>query len=407
MKRLLFVDDEAHLLDGLRNLLRRRRKEWDMDFALGGEAALQQLRAAPCDIVVADLRMPGMDGVALLKRVREEFPHVVRVVLSGHSDLTATISAVPVAHQYLSKPIDAARFQDVLQRACDLQELLQDQRLRRVVGGAANLPSLPQVYGALQRELDNPDVSLSSISRIVAQDVALSAGVLRLVNSSFFGGTHHITALDKAVSYLGVSTIKNLALSLEVFRAFPDVPALPGFSLPALQRHCLATAALARQLLRGGEHAEMAFAAGLLHDVGKLVLASRAPGELLDLLATARREDRPVHEVALLRHGVCHAEIGAYLLGLWGLPYDIVEAVAYHHRPPQPRAADPEGARLGEAPPPLDVHTAVYLANALVNEHEDDGLPHQAVEPSYLSQLGLPADIARWRALAEAAVVGA
>lgn len=103
-KRVLFVDDEQEVLEGLRNLLRRNRHEWDMVFALGGYEALAELSRGTVDVVVTDMRMPGMDGAQLLAQVKTVSPSTARLVLSGHAEKEAILRALPVAHQFLSKP---------------------------------------------------------------------------------------------------------------------------------------------------------------------------------------------------------------------------------------------------------------------------------------------------------------
>src|SRR5215469_9947183 len=117
MTRILFVDDEPKVLDGLRRLLRPQRLQWDMSFIEGGEAALALLDQSPFDVIVSDLKMPGMDGTALLERAREHHPQVVRIVLSEYADLEAAFRAAQVAHQLLLKPCDAEMLRVAIDRA--------------------------------------------------------------------------------------------------------------------------------------------------------------------------------------------------------------------------------------------------------------------------------------------------
>ena len=118
MRRILFVDDDPRILEELRDMLRPQRHDWEMAFAPSGDAALALMQASPFDVIVSDMRMPGMDGAALLARVRQEYPQVVRIVLSSHTELSTALRVVPVAHQFLAKPCDA----EMLRRC----EFLQD-----------------------------------------------------------------------------------------------------------------------------------------------------------------------------------------------------------------------------------------------------------------------------------------
>jgi HD-like signal output (HDOD) protein len=375
VKRILFVDDEQRILDGLRRLLRDKRAEWDMVFVDSGTKALEQLRAASFDIVVTDMRMPGMDGAALLAHVKEEFPDVVRLVLSGYSDPEATMRAVPVCHQFLNKPCDVNLLKETIARTCALRALLAATTLQSIVGEMGLLPSLPRVYANLTQALGDPDVSLASVANIIEQDMAMCAKVLQLANSAFFALPHSVSSVQAAIGTLGTATLRNLVLSVEVFRIFEN-RVDKAFSLEAMHQHSLLSAAIAKRLLSDARKREDAFAAALLHDVGLLVMAMSEP-RARDAIAQAPE----VH----------HEEIGAYLLGLWGLPHAVVEAVANHHTP----------SRVPH--PHFDVVAAVHVANVLAHEQAGDvveGQPRQSLDMAYLETLGVAGFLSGWRAIA-------
>jgi HD-like signal output (HDOD) protein/ActR/RegA family two-component response regulator len=393
MRRVLFVDDELPSLEALRHMLCAQHLEWEMAFALGGEAALALMEASPFDVIVSDMRMPGMDGAKLLAQVRELYPQVVRIVLSGHTELSTALQVVPVAHQFLAKPCDAATLRVAVERACHLKGLLNDDSIRRTVGALRDLPSPPRTYDALTQALTNPDTSLQKLARIVEQDVGISAKILQLVNSAFFGLAQSITNIEHAVIYLGINTLRSLALSVEIFRVFEPKTPLPGFSLEVLERHARLAAHIAARLPVPKHLADITMVAGMLHDVGKLILAWKFPEQFKTLLAQAAEEHCPLYKVEEREYGFSHAEIGAYLLGLWGLPYILVEAVALHHGPTRvPHES-------------FDAVSAVYVANLLTHELEgpssevslEDNAESNRKE---LAALGVERDLAAWRALA-------
>lgn len=386
MRRILFVDDEPRVLEGLRRLLRARREEWDLAFAPGGAAALEALAAAPVDVIVSDMRMAGMDGGTLLGHVQRDYPSVVRIVLSGDTDKGSTLRALPVVHQFLTKPCDPELLQEVIERATNLRALLADEQLRWMVGEMESLPSVPRVYSELTRVLADPDTDLKDVVKVVEQDVAMYAKILQLVNSAFFGLARRVTSIQQAVNYIGTSTLRNLALSVEVFRAFEGTKAVPGFSLEALQDHGLAVARLAARLLTDRRQGESAFMAGMLHDVGQLILATRLPEHFARALGRARGSSDDLHTIERELLGVTHAELGAYLLGLWGLPYPVVEAVAHHHSP----------TRVSQRS--FDILSAVHVANLLAHEH--GGGARAALDEQYLEGLGVGGQLAAWRQLA-------
>lgn len=273
-----------------------------------------------------------MDGASLLKQVQQQYPSMARIILSGYSELEAALRAVPVAHQFLTKPCTGEALTAVIERTCGLQTLLGDQTVQRVVSGMGTLPSQPRMYQELTRKLAEPDTSIRAVAAIVEQDIAMSAKILQLVNSSFFAIPRRLASIEAAVGYLGTKMLKQLVLSLEAFRAW-DAIRIPGFDLEHLMQHGFLAANLASRMLSVKNDAEDAFLAAMLHDVGRLVLASAYPEQLAALLTVSEAEGRPLEQVEMEMLGVSHGHIGAYLLGLWGLPYPIVEAVAHHDAP--------------------------------------------------------------------------
>jgi putative nucleotidyltransferase with HDIG domain len=389
MKRILFVDDEPHVLSGLQNLLRKQRHEWDMVFALGGDAALEELRNAPFDVVVSDMRMPGMDGAALLRHVQAEYPNIARIVLTGHAEKEAMVRALPVAHQFLSKPCDAEIIRSVIERTCALQVLLHDEAIRKIVGRLDKLPSVPKSYVELTSAVTQPDGSLSAVATIVEQDPAMAAKVLQLVNSGYFGLSARITSIQQAVVYLGLDLIQGLTLTAHVFATF-NGPSARGLDLDGLQQHSVMTARLAKRLVPDRKQGDEAFAAAIVHDIGKIILALGAPDCWAEVVQAARATREPFHVVERERLGVTHAEIGAYLLGVWGVPVSIVEAVAYHHAP---RALQSDERQ---------VLAALHVSDAFVN-----GAGPSAHSPSeealldaqFIEEMGLTAMVPQWRAM--------
>jgi HD-like signal output (HDOD) protein len=391
MKRILFVDDEQNILDGLRNLLWKYRSEMNMVFALGGETALEQLSKAPFDVIVSDMRMPGMDGATLLQRVKKEYPEIVRIVLSGHADQEAIFRALPVAHQFLSKPCDAEKLCNVIERACRLRALLSDESLRKAVGGIEKLPSLHTTYHELMRAMAQPDASARTIAGIVQRDPAMCAKLLQLVNSACFGPSKSVTGIDRAVAYLGMELIKNLALTVNVFAAIEQASSSSGVSFEALQEHSLLTARIASRLLPDPQKARDAFTAGLLHDVGNVALKVCFQERLKDVVDTGHAVERPAHQTGAEVLDTTHADVGAYLLGLWGLPYPIVETVAYHHHP------------AAAAETTFDLVSATHVADALADEAMGNAaglMENPEVNTEHLKALNVVSKIPEWTAIA-------
>jgi HD-like signal output (HDOD) protein/CheY-like chemotaxis protein len=332
MKNILFVDDEPHVLASLKTLLRKQRHEWRMEFVPSGQAALTALLAVSYDVIVSDMRMPGMDGATLLAHVKEDYPHMVRIVLSGQTEQEVSRRLVHVAHQFLSKPCAGPDIQQAIERACGLQELLEQPALRRVVGQIGQLPIRPATYSRLIHLLADPAASVADVARVIERDVGTSTKILQVVNSAFVGISARVGEIDTAVSYLGLEMVKILALSTGM-RGSQVIPPCPGIDLDAIESHAMLSGQIARRLLQDKIDAQDAFTAAILQDTGLLVLMARLPEAFHKLVDEARMLRRSLYQVEFDSLGVTHAEIGAYLLGIWGLPYSIVEAVAHHHRP--------------------------------------------------------------------------
>lgn len=340
-------------------MLRPMRTEWNMHFAEGGEQALEIIAREKIDVVVTDMRMPGMDGVGLLKKVLEHDPGIARIILSGQSDEEAALRSSGIAHRFLAKPCDADSLRDSVRRTCQLRELLKNDDVQRIVAGLESLPSLPEIFQELKTEMESEDMSLERISRIVARDIALSAKILQIVNSAFFGLPRHVGDVSQAITYLGAETIRSLALSTAAFRCFDgDSKRL---NLDDLQSHCLAVGSVARAIAMHETNdkvvADDALQAGMLHDIGKLIMVAAVPDLFEELCNKVKRENIPVRNAEEMIMGCDHAQMGAYLIGLWGLPDSIVEAIAFHHSRDQV---------MREEFTPL---AAVYAANQLVHDY--------------------------------------
>lgn len=390
MIRVLFVDDDPEVLDSLRHLLSPQRREWDMVFASDPDAGLAELARGPADVVVSDMRMPGMGGAGFLARVRDLYPSAARIVLSGDSEGDMDRHALPFAHQFLGKPCRAEQLIDAVNRTASLYTHLDDPVLRRIVAGLDRLPTVPNVYFEITRLASKPDTTLDELAASVERDPALVAKMLQMGNSAWFARRRRLTSVREAVRYLGADVVRGLALGGHAFGTM-DIRPFEGFSLEALQRHSLHTARLAARLLEGQKGVADAFTTAMVHDIGQVVLAAGYREEYAEVRRRATAEHRPFHEVEYDMFGATHAGIGAYLLGMWGLPFPIVEATAYHHRPR--RVAAGERRMLA----------AVHLADVLMSTAEpdrEDHTPEQRLDIGFLDGCGIRPDIQRWSQLA-------
>ncbi|MCQ9372646.1 response regulator [Methyloversatilis sp. XJ19-13] len=357
--QVVFVDDESRVLAGIERTLAMSDADWECRFFTSGQEALAALADCPADVVVSDMRMPFMDGAALLGKVREQWPGTLRIILSGYSDTECTLRMLDVAHQFVSKPCDNAVLLATLEGALSLRALFTDPSVLDVIGRVNRLPSAPRVFAELTRLLADPASDARQVSRLLGSDPALSARIMQLANSAYFtgGGGGTIKSVGDAINRLGIDQVRLLVLASQVFADAVEDP-----FVDQLQRSSLHASKLAAQII-DGRNAQAATAA-LLARIGLLVP---------DLRDDAWLEVKTGCDTPL------HAAIGAYLLGLWGLPMDIVDAVARHTHPGRAAAS---GFGLTGA-----VHVAVALANG------------QTPDLGYLERTGMLEQWPHWQRL--------
>jgi HD-like signal output (HDOD) protein/CheY-like chemotaxis protein len=397
MNEILFVDDEPNLLQGLQRQLRPMHNVWNMHFVDSGAQALDLMLSNPVDIIITDMKMPGIDGAELLNQVARLYPNTVRIVLSGHADWSAVLRLANRAHQYLLKPAEPEELRHAIERAVTIRKLLANEHLQRLAASIKCLPSQPHLHTELIAELSGDEASFERVVEIISHDLGMNTKVLQLVNSSYFGLPSPVARVGDAVQHIGLATVKSLALSIKIFSQF-DPNHCPGFSLTELTDHSWLTGKFARLIAH--EHGmkrdflEQCFTAGMLHDVGKLLFAATMPHEYSDILRFARETKRPLWECETERLGASHAEAGAYLLALWGLPPALVEAVANHHNPCR---SIPETLT-----PTIFVHVGGILARTL-DETVAEAVLKQ-LDEGCLEQLGLTEEVPAWREICKASM---
>jgi len=394
VRRILFVDDDDLILRSIERVLKRHAQEscWELHFVTDGDTALERLAEQPFDVILVDAHMPRMSGMTLLRRVQELHPGMVRVLLSGHTGLDVLRTSLPLAHQFIAKPCDAQLLKTTLDNACGIRSILNRPELRQTVGGSNELPSAPRTYVEITNALSNPHASSRTVAEIVERDIAISVRVIQLVSSGFYGLPRQVSSIGGAVAFLGVEVIKAIVLSVEVSKMFPVSQAIPDFSIDVLQKRALASAQLAKRLLGHESGGDNVLIAGMLQDVGQLIFAARAPQRFSIALSTSLRGKSPLYEAELELFGSTHAEVGGYLLGLWGLPSKIVQAVAHHLEPVT-------GTRV------FDAAAALYVSN-LLSVNPDlpalEEVPAHAIalDLSYLRTLGVAHQLEDWRRIA-------
>ncbi len=337
---ILFVDDEQNVLNSLKRLL--YDKPWDMFFADSGGKGLEILEKEKIDLVVSDVRMPGMDGIEFLKRVKQLYPQVVRIFLSGYADHKAVVQALAEgsAQQLLPKPWKDEELKEVIRGALKQAEELQkkNERLQKIINSLSSLPSMPHTYLKVKKCLaDIDNVSIDQIADLIEEDTSISAELLRWANSALFGQRHQVDTVKRAVLVLGLDIVEGLILSESVFSSVAPVNA-EGFDLKTFQTHSIACGITAKLLISelpymDTKDEDWAFTAGLLHDIGKLIEARYLDEQFKKIIIMAREKKISILKAEYEIMGTTHEEIGGYLADWWSLPSFIVNAIRWHHEP--------------------------------------------------------------------------
>jgi len=394
---ILFVDDKKKVLDGLRRMLFSMRSQWNMNFATSGQAALGFLKQNPCDVVISDMRMPGMDGAALLNKVEELYPQTIRFILSGFSDKEMIMRTVGPTHQFISKPCEAEVLKEIILKALDSRNIIDDSELKQIVAKMDCLPTLPDIYSELLALLKSEKSTFQEIATLVSRDVGISAKVLQLVNSAFFGLRQRVDDLQRALTYLGTETLKGIIITADVFGKFTPEQ-IQRFAIREMYDHSFRVGISASKIVtattKDRKLADSSTMAGMIHDIGKLLFIMNRPEEYGEVIQSLEGNPKPLYTLEKERFGMSHAELGAYLMGVWGLPETIVQAIGAHHNP------------LKAFDKAINPVSAIYIANILdhtqagdISYDEDSKL-----SKGYLTKLDLLHYLPEWEKIAQTVI---
>lgn len=370
MRRLLLVDDERSLLDGLTKVLRPWRHEWHVETALGGRAALEALSSGrEFAAVVSDARMPDVDGEAVLRAAQERQPMAVRLILSGQVDAKVGHRLAAASHQFLTKPSTAGAIMAAVEECCSFTSSLKSEAARTLVASLGQLPVAPQVYHRVTGLIAEPTTTSDEVAKVIADDLVLTGSVLRFVNSAFFGLPRSIDDVRDAIVLLGFERLRELVLLVELFPVADELGLLDG-----IRRRGLFRAQLARLITQGNAVTHLASEAALLTEVGVYALAWKRPSLYRDVWRRGQVPGADLEALEREAFGATNGEVAAALLGLWRIPTTVVNAVRWHDLRPASGAA-------------LDARTATALA-VLLSREALSGAP--ATEADLLAaQLGV------------------
>lgn len=332
---ILFVTTDEKLMSELIRNIVPIQDDYSIFFADNGERCLQILANNKIDFVFSSANIIMPTGANILNEIKRLFPEVIRFALVPNLDNQTVAQISQYVHQLVPPPYTKETIVERIQRTLHIQKILNNEKVVNLVKNTTTLPSLPEIYIQIEQETAKPDFSLIKIANLISKDPNLTAKILQIVNSAYFGLQKEVTNINFALSYLGVNVIKSLIFYIHLFSHF-KITSENRKHLEKFWQHSLVVASnsyhLANKYLQEKYEIDSSYTAGVLHDVGKFILLNTYtyPQNII-LLAEQKAIDNLEAELEI--YECTHAEIGAYLLGLWGFPLHIVEAVAYHHQP--------------------------------------------------------------------------
>ena len=389
-KKILLVGPEQPLWAEFRLFCETSESGWHLEFVRTGLECLAILSRQNFDVVVADVQLLDMNGADLLDDLMRQHPGIARIVISDVAEPQRTVCCVGRPHRHLLKQCGAQMLFEAVNQAATRESWMPDKALQNLVAQMRTIPSPPAIYFEVVGEIQSEHASVERIGELISQDPAITAKVLQLSNSVVFGLQLQVTRPAEAIAYLGMETTRALVLLAHTFSSFKK-SRLKDFSFESLWHHSVFTGRFARQIVQlensRPDQAEQAAASGLLHDLGKLLFAANLPVEFAKALWIAREEKCDLWQAERSVFGATHADLGACLLRIWGLPSAVVQSVALHHNPSQLQ---------DQAFGPV---TAVHAADVIAHEAwpEAPGISAPAMDLEYLRQLGLEAHADLWR----------
>ncbi|CAN5829792.1 HDOD domain-containing protein [soil metagenome] len=359
----------------------KRLPHWALSDVLTVDEAKDGWPTSGVTVVVSEPAIDGSDQ-GFLDWVRESYPATLRLLVVSDPRRSSSLAATTSAQQVMLASDRDDVLAAAIARMSTVRELTHNPAIAQVVGNVDRLPTVPRVYTQLTKATTKATAGAAEIARIIETDPGMSLKVLQLANSAFFGMTRRITSIQQAVTVLGFEVLKSLVLSAHVFSSMG--PPTREFSLDKFQVYSLRIARIVRRFLP--DRSDDAFAAGLLHDIGRMIIGLRMPRELSRIQQRSQETNEPIHLIEREILGTTHGAIGAYLLALWGVPFTVVEAVAFHSEPSVVPSGD------------LSLLVAVHAAEAL-HEIQSAGLPDDRLDFAAVERAGFLREIPRWDAI--------
>jgi len=330
-KSILFVDDEKNILKALNRAF--IDEGYNLYFAENGDEALNIVRNNKIDLVIADMKMPNMNGYELLKKIKEEQPYAIRIMLSGYADERLILKAIQtnLVKLYILKPWEDEKLKKLVKNIFEMKESLENKETLRLVSNIEYIPALKRVYHKLMEAIEN-DYDIDKIASIIEEDPSVAVQLLHVANSAFYN--LKTSSIKNAVVYLGMINIKNILLNTIVVSSMKD-----GYERNLLWKHSYIANKITIFIYNNILNKKVPdnyTSSGLLHNIGEIVLYWSYKEKYLQYIKDLFNQKNEGIEIQKLERdyfGFSHCELGACLLDWWEFPYSLVEVAMFHHEP--------------------------------------------------------------------------
>jgi HD-like signal output (HDOD) protein len=386
--RILYLEEDTHAVAELIHYL-GDKSDWEVALAKTPQDARAIAKKQPIDVALISATAPDTDPVAVAEELTQLHRKLSIFILAPDVETGGGLAYASGRFQWLAKPCPPETLISSIERMAALVSWLTNNTTIDLVSGLHSLPTMPSNYQGVIRAIHSPDSSIQDIADAVEKDMGITSRVLQVANSAYYGYSKKITSPMEASMLLGIDTLKSLVRYTHVLNNFPQTPATNAV-FDAVWRHSAGVAAIARKIVLLHTHDEAlgdeAFTAALLHDIGKVVLTSLKPDDYKAVIRQASETKTPIHMIERVKLQTTHAETGAYLLSLWGIPFSILEAVAWHHYPRECREKK------------FSALTAVHVANVAEHrrQHTEDPRGVPTMDEVYLTEIGVWEEAQEW-----------
>ncbi|RVU32463.1 MULTISPECIES: HDOD domain-containing protein [Neptunomonas] len=392
-KMILFDPESAQV--NWPQMITRVGKAWEISRIDHVDLLIEQVAHSQVDAVFVCKSLKGLIEIDLFRRLQEISPTTLRFQLGTSIESPRSLAQkLELTHRIFERPDDVSQVVGTVNYLLKISRLTSRSKLRQFLSKENDIASAPKVYHDLNIELNAEATHASRIAAIIEQDPALTAKIIKVANSPFFGLPRPISQIPEAISIIGIRKLRALVVSSYIYGHFPPHPKWGHFSFEDMNARAILVARLAMDIAKEARApkiiAEQAYLAGLLHNIGIIIMASQAPGLYQKALQLAAHENMPLHAAERKVAGFYHGEIGATLMAMWNIPPRAVEAILLHSIP---KLSEERGFQ------PL---TAVHVADALIPaKMGNTNLPiNSQLSEAYLEQAGVRQDLHRWRLMA-------